>query len=74
MKQALILALATATVLAACGSTSEGADTGYEAVEVDCICGTPEEAFHGCPHALCISGAGNPDNQDCVCGRLSIEE
>ena len=44
-----------------------------DSVEVVCICGTPEAAFDGCPHPLCLSGEGNPENPDCVCGGFDYE-
>jgi hypothetical protein len=47
---------------------------GYDATAVVCICGTPESQLEGCPHPLCLSGEGNPDNEDCVCGPLFRDE
>ena len=44
-------------------------DTNYP-----CICGTPEASVKQCLHPLCLNGEGNPDNPDCVCGTLSIDE
>jgi len=64
---ALLLMLA---VLAACQSDPKE----EPATEFPCTCGTDETAFHGCLHPLCVEGETNPDNLDCVCGTLSIDE
>ena len=43
-------------------------------VDFPCICGTPEGAISCCLHPQCMSGEGNPDNADCVCGTLTLPE
>jgi len=65
----LILTAALALTLAACGSNSSKADSG-----VPCICGTDEALIDGCAHPACMADERNPDNPDCVCGVMIIEE
>lgn len=63
-------------MLALCACTSpdkKDSKQSASSAEVPCICGRPEAAVEGCAHPLCLSGKGNPDNQDCVCGPLSLE-
>lgn len=40
--------------------------------DVPCICGTAMGDLEGCAHALCIAGENNPENPNCVCGKLEI--
>jgi hypothetical protein len=73
---ALCLAtLAFLSILGGCRSSDEDGAPGENAgtVSFPCTCGTPEAALEGCLHAACVSGEGNPDNPDCVCGPLSFE-
>lgn len=42
------------------------------AAEVPCRCGTPMADLEGCAHASCVKGEANPDNPECVCGKLDI--
>ena len=56
--------------LVAC-SSEERPETTYVP---ECTCGSPETAFDGCIHPLCVSGEGNPDNPDCVCGPLTLDD
>ncbi len=66
------LLLAAALVgLVACSSPEKKAEPAHVP---ECTCGEPETAFDGCIHPLCLSGEGNPDNPDCVCGPLTLEE
>ncbi len=60
-----------ALALGACKSSSQD-DVDVDLSSVPCICGRPEAAFEGCPYPACVSGEGNPDNPDCVCGPLEI--
>lgn len=61
-------------ILGACNSNKDrGEQMTSDMAEVECICGTPEAAFDGCPHPLCLSGEGNPDNPECVCGGLDFD-
>lgn len=67
------LLLGLLLLLGACKSNEDKAGTmSVDAAAVPCICGTPEAAFDGCPHPLCLSGKGNPDNPECVCGPLTL--
>jgi hypothetical protein len=66
MKYALTI-LCLTLALGACRS----ADKSYS--DAPCTCGTPEARFGGCAHPACMSGEGNPDNPDCVCGGIEIE-
>lgn len=61
----LVAALAT---LAGCRAN----DPDPEATPA-CTCGTPMADFDGCAHPLCLSGEGNAENPDCVCGRLELD-
>jgi len=69
MKKIAALAL-LALALGACKSPQQDVDVDLSTVP--CMCGEPEAAFEGCPHPKCLSGEGNPDNPDCVCGPLSF--
>ena len=60
--------------LVACSSREEPEDEPETAYVPECTCGSPETAFDGCLHPLCVSGEGNPDNLDCVCGPLTLED
>lgn len=40
--------------------------------EIPCTCGTPEADLQGCAHPLCLAGKNNPDNPNCVCGKLEV--
>ena len=73
MKTPSTLPLLAALALGACGS-SEPVSDDVDIPTADCICGTPEAAIQGCPHALCVSGEGNPENPECVCAPLEIGE
>jgi len=70
MKLLPALLLTLSAVLAGCESSSRPAPDATAA----CTCGTPMAAFEGCAHPLCIQGKTNPDNPECVCGRLELEE
>jgi hypothetical protein len=61
-----LLFLALLLLPLGCRSTSTDSD-------IPCNCGTPEAAMQGCLHPKCVSGEGNPDNPECVCGTLSIK-
>ena len=66
-----LVLLAGLAGLFACSTPREDA---VEMPAIVCTCGQPDADFEGCLDPLCVSGAGNPDNPDCVCGRLSIED
>ena len=55
--------------MGACSSS----DHGPEQSATECICGTLEADIDGCPCAACVSGEGNADNAQCVCGDLRVE-
>jgi len=40
--------------------------------DIPCRCGTPLADMEGCEHSLCREGKTNPDNPNCVCGKLDI--
>ncbi|MCY2959381.1 MAG: hypothetical protein NTY35_04385 [Planctomycetota bacterium] len=64
----LLLPLVTALLLAlpsACKSPSD---------DIPCTCGTAMTDFEGCAHPLCLAGKTNPDNPNCVCGKLEIPQ
>ncbi len=42
--------------------------------EFDCICGTPEGAIELCLHPACVAGETNPDNHECACGAMSLDD
>ncbi len=69
-----LVCLAVLALLGACESPDkkEVAPPAAE-VELPCTCGQPEAVLEACVHPLCVSGQGNPDNPDCVCGPLSYE-
>ena len=70
---AAALAAAT-TAFFACSSTSGGSTESAQLSEpdkLDCVCGQPDGDLIGCHHPACVSGQGNPSNQDCVCGGLA---
>jgi hypothetical protein len=69
MKTLSVLFLLT---FALAGCRSDG--SGQESTDFPCICGTPEAAMKCCLHPLCLSGEGNPENPDCVCGTISIDD
>ncbi len=57
--------LVTCVVPLSCRSNSSQHDA-------PCICGEPAANIEGCGHHMCVNGARNPDNPECVCGPLSI--
>jgi hypothetical protein len=65
-----LLSISLALCLGACKSPS---DKGSFA-DVPCTCGTPEAAIDGCSNSRCISGEGTPDNPDCVCSPIDLED
>jgi hypothetical protein len=66
MKTLSTVVLTTLLVVmsAACRSTSS---------DVPCTCGTPLGDLEGCANSKCMKGENNPDNPDCVCGKLDID-
>jgi hypothetical protein len=68
MKFAL-LSLIACTFLIGCRAPQ--AESSYE---FDCICGTPEAALEPCLNPLCAAGKNNPENPDCACGTLNLED
>lgn len=42
--------------------------------DVPCTCGTPMADLEGCAHKSCMEGRNNPDNPDCVCGKIEIPQ
>lgn len=40
--------------------------------QIPCRCGTPMADLEGCQHPSCQRGTLNPDNPNCVCGKLDI--
>jgi hypothetical protein len=65
--------LASCLMALALGCRSSSGSSGSKgAAEVPCICGTPQGDLEGCAHRTCLEGETNPDNPDCVCGKLSI--
>lgn len=69
----LIPTLLVVALVAVAGCRSSGSDPAPGATPA-CTCGTPMADFEGCAHPLCLSGEGNPDNPDCVCGRLELDQ
>lgn len=68
MNTKILLPLFAALLLAlvpACKSTHE---------DIPCTCGTPMADVEGCAHPSCLAGEANPDNPDCVCGKLEIPQ
>ena len=63
---ALFLAALVVALPLACKSAEPDSD------EVPCVCGTQIGDLEGCAHASCRDGKSNPDNPDCVCGKLEI--
>jgi len=66
----LLLSVALALTLASCESNKSNEPSS----DVPCICGTDEAILDGCAHPLCLAGETNPDNPDCVCGRMEFDE
>ena len=65
MKTALCLTAALLLAIpSSCKSPSEA--------DVPCRCGTAMADMEGCENPLCRAGKNNPDNPDCVCGKLDI--
>jgi hypothetical protein len=71
MKLIPILLVASLAALAGCRSNDLEPAPG---ATPPCTCGTPMADFEGCAHPLCLSGEGNPENPECVCGRLELEQ
>lgn len=69
MKLIPILLFVALAAFAGCRSSGSGPAPGSIPA---CTCGTPMADFDGCAHPLCLSGEGNPDNPDCVCGDLEL--
>lgn len=69
----LCLTLALGACRSADKSNSDVSNSDASYSDVPCTCGTPEAAFSGCAHPDCMSGAGNPENPDCVCDGLELE-
>lgn len=61
------------SLLALAGCRSDDSSQAPEG-DFPCICGTPDAAIKQCLHPLCLSGEGNPENPECACGTLSIDE
>lgn len=61
----LLLAALLTALPTSCKSPSSESD-------VPCRCGTPLADLEGCAHASCMAGKTNPDNPDCVCGKLEL--
>lgn len=72
MRSMLLGCLAITLALGACRSPEKTSSPSSAHVPA-CICGTPEADIDGCPCPTCMSGQGNPDNPDCLCGPLSYE-
>lgn len=69
----LIPTLLVASLAALAGCRSSEAEPVPEATPA-CACGQPMADFEGCAHPLCLSGQGNPENPECVCGSLGLEQ
>jgi hypothetical protein len=69
----LITILLAASLAASVGCRSSAPEPAPGATAT-CTCGEPMADFEGCAHPLCLSGAGNPDNPECVCGSLEFEQ
>lgn len=68
----LFLLLCAGTLcMAACNGAGE-ADASFDTSNVPCTCGEPFNDIEGCSHDLCMSGEGNADNPDCVCGQMAF--
>jgi hypothetical protein len=67
----LIPTLLVAALATLAGCRANDPDPAPEATPA-CTCGTPMADFEGCAHPLCLSGEGNSENPDCVCGRLEL--
>jgi len=65
--QLFAIVLLAALPLACKSSSSSSADA-------PCTCGTPMGDLEGCGHKACVSGKPNPDNPNCVCGKLEIPQ
>jgi hypothetical protein len=70
MKTLSALLLLVTLAIAACKSPEPGSTEAVDTSGIECICGQPEAQIEGCAHPLCVSGQGNPDNPDCLCGPL----
>jgi len=65
----LLVVLASSLAFSSCRTPAAGSTA-----ELECICGRPEAAIEACPHSCCATGERNPENSDCVCGGLTLED